>query len=43
MRSQTSVFKDWSLITGMGVGYKMGGGGGHMKCYIIEKGGWKKF
>ena len=38
----TSVLRDWSLITGRGGGYKMGGGG-HVKFYPYEKGGRKKF
>ena len=34
------LFRDWSLITGRGGGYKTGG---HVKFYPYENGGRKKF
>ena len=34
-------FRDWSLITGRGAGYKMGGGG-LVKFYPYKKGGGQK-
>ena len=36
--SVCDILRDWSLITGRGGGYKMGGGG-HVKFYSIRKGG----
>ena len=36
--------RDWSLITGRGVGYKTGGKGGGRSCEVLplQKGGVKK-
>ena len=34
--------KKMSLITGRGVGYKMGGGGGSSEVLLLQKGGGQK-
>ena len=35
-------FRDWSVITGRGGGYKTGGGGGLVKFYPYKRGGQKR-